>query len=106
MKVPLRVTPGQDFIVCPACGRGKLNTRGPDLAEYDSCERDVEGDVLRILEQTVTLSDAFGEHACERGHPEMRRLPDDVFHCPACSSEVVPLEADSTHTALVGTPHP
>jgi hypothetical protein len=29
-----------------------------------------------------------------------------VFHCPACSSEVVPLEADSTHTALVGTPHP
>ena len=23
---------------------------------------------------------------CEYGHPEMRRLPDGVFHCPACGS--------------------
>jgi hypothetical protein len=32
----------------------------------------------------------------------MRRLPDGVFHCSACGSEVVPLEAISIHTVLVG----
>ena len=26
----------------------------------------------------------------ECGHPEMCRLPDGVFHCPACGSEVLP----------------
>ncbi|MBA2715209.1 MAG: hypothetical protein H0U55_16875, partial [Rubrobacteraceae bacterium] len=26
----------------------------------------------------------------ECGHPEMRRLPDGTYHCPACGSEVLP----------------
>jgi len=31
-------------------------------------------------------------HACEEcHHPEMRLLPDGVFHCPACRSEVQPI---------------
>jgi predicted RNA-binding Zn-ribbon protein involved in translation (DUF1610 family) len=28
-----------------------------------------------------------------------------VFHCPACGSEVITLEAGATHTTLVGNPH-
>jgi rRNA maturation endonuclease Nob1 len=31
-------------------------------------------------------------HACkECHHSEMRLLPDGVFHCPACGSEVLPI---------------
>jgi ribosomal protein L37AE/L43A len=90
MKIPSRATSKPNFIVCPACGRGELGTRGLDLAECGSCGRDVEGDVLRTLEQIIALPDALGEHACECGHPEMRHLPDGVFHCPACGSEVIP----------------
>ncbi len=52
--------------------------------------------MLGALRQIVALPDALGKHACEEcGHPEMRRLPDGTFHCPACGSEVVPLEAAS-----------
>src|SRR5687768_17135530 len=106
MKIPPRATTSRpNSIVCPACGHGELSTRGLDLAGCDSCSRDVEGAVLRTLEQIVALPGASGKHACECGHPEMRRLPDGVFHCPACGSEVVPLEAGATHTTLVGNPH-
>ena len=104
MKVPSRVTSGPDFIICPACGRGKLEARGHDSAGCDSCGCGVEGAVLRTLEQTVALPDALGEHACECGHPEMRHLPGGVFHCPACGSEVVPSRASSAHSTLVGNP--
>ncbi len=30
-------------------------------------------------------------------NPEMRRLPDSVFHCPACRSEVLPFEVRRRH---------
>jgi hypothetical protein len=63
------------------------------LAGCDCCGRDVDGAVLRVLEQIVALPDALGAHACECGHPEMRRVPDGVFHCPACGSEVLPFKA-------------
>jgi ribosomal protein L37AE/L43A len=105
MKIPSRETSKPNSIVCPACGRGELGTRGLDLAECDSCGHAFEGAVLRTLEQIVALPDALGEHAGEGGHPEMRRLPDGVFHCPACGSEVVPFEAGATHTTLVGNLH-
>ncbi len=97
MRVPSRVTSGPSSIVCPSCGRGELKAQELDLAECDSCGHAFEGAVLRTLEQIVALPDALGEHACECGHPEMRRLPDGVFHCPACRSEVTPLQARSTH---------
>ena len=32
----------------------------------------------------------MGAHACEYGHPVMRRLPENVYRCPACGSEVLP----------------
>jgi ribosomal protein L37AE/L43A len=74
-------------IVCPACELGELD---PVLSRCDSCGRVLAGAVLETLRQIVALPDALGAHACECGHPEMRRLPDGVSHCPACGSEVVP----------------
>jgi ribosomal protein L37AE/L43A len=60
----------------------------------DSCAGSVSGAMLEALRQIVALPDALGNHACEEcGHPEMRLLPDGVFHCSACGSEVLPLEA-------------
>ena len=43
-----------------------------------------------MLKRIVALPEALGEHPYECGHPEMRRLPDGVFHCPACRSEMLP----------------
>jgi ribosomal protein L37AE/L43A len=48
--------------------------------------------MLLTLEQIVALPGASGKHACECGHPEMRRLPDGTFHCPSCGSEVSPIQ--------------
>jgi ribosomal protein L37AE/L43A len=80
---------GPDARVCPLCEMGELHHYG-SLARCDSCGRAVEGDVLKTMEQIASLPDVLGKHACECGHPEMRRLPDGVFHCPACGSEVIP----------------
>ena len=93
MRVPSRYTSRPGHIICPACGSRELRVRGADLAGCDLCGRNLDKAVLRTLEQIVALPDAVGNHACECGHPEMRRLPDGVFHCPACGSEVLPLEA-------------
>ena len=40
--------------------------------------------MLEALSEIAILQNAVGSHACECGHPEMRLLPDGVFHCPAC----------------------
>ena len=61
------------------------------LAECDRCRRAFDKTIVETLKQIVTLPEALGEHSCECGHPEMRRLPDGVFHCPACGSEVLPV---------------
>jgi hypothetical protein len=80
-------------IVCPACGSGELWPQGSHMAGCDSCGLTSDGAVLLTLEQIAALPDVLGCHACECGHPEMRYLPDGVFHCPACGSEVLPSEA-------------
>ncbi len=83
------------LMICPLCEEGKLRFDGTGSARCDSCVRAVEGVVLRTLEYIAGLPDALGKHACECAHPEMRRLPDRVFHCPACRAEVIPLAASS-----------
>lgn len=75
--------------VCPFCEVRGLRPYG-SLARCDSCGRAVEADVLETIDEIAALPDAVGAHACECGHPEMRRLPDGVYHCPACGSEVTP----------------
>jgi ribosomal protein L37AE/L43A len=92
MRVPSRATSRLGHIVCPACGAGELRPRELhlDIASCASCGRSVEGAVLRTLEQIITLPESKGAHPCECGHPEMRQLPDRVFQCPACGSEVLP----------------
>jgi len=92
-------------MICPLCGVSELRPSGSPHVHCDRCARAIEDSFLRTLEQIVALPSASGKHACECGHPEMRRLPDDVFHCPACGSEVVPLEAGAAHIAVVGNPH-
>jgi ribosomal protein L37AE/L43A len=93
MRTSSRTTSRPCHILCPNCGVGELRSRGPELAGCDYCGRSVEGAIFKTLEQIAALPDAVGSHACEEcAHPEMRRLPDAVFHCPACGSEVLPTE--------------
>jgi ribosomal protein L37AE/L43A len=77
-------------IFCPFCEWGELVAVGRDFARCDSCGLPLVGSTLETLREIVGLPDALGAHACECGHPEMRYLPDTVFHCPACGSEVLP----------------
>ena len=101
MSVSSRETYKPGRIVCPVCGSGELRFRWPTLlrfrssalVECDFCGHNVDEAVLRVLEQIVALPDAIGDHACECGHPKMLKLPDGVFHCPACGSEVLPFKA-------------
>ena len=81
-----------DQLACPACASGELLLRrGSGFAGCDSCGCVFDDAIMATLQQIVALPDALGEHACECGHPEMRRLPDGTFHCPACGSEVLPI---------------
>ncbi len=92
MRVPSHTISRPNHIVCPACGSGELQLRGPEPSRCNSCGFSVEDAMFRTLEQIAALPDALGAHACECGHPEMRRLPDRVYHCPSCGSEVLPTE--------------
>lgn len=79
-------------LVCPACESGKLQPQALGLASCAFCECLFSGTVLTVLAQIAALPEAQGKHPCEEcHHPEMRLLPDGVFHCPACGSEVLPI---------------
>jgi len=80
-------------ILCPFCESGELLHFGPGFARCGSCGLPLLGSALETLVDVIGLPDALGAHPCECGHPEMRKLPDGVFHCPACRSEVLPFEA-------------
>ncbi len=92
MKVPSRAASRVRHIVCPFCESGELVSLGPDFARCGSCGMPLAGSMLETLGDITGLPDALGAHPCECGHPEMRELPDGVFHCPACRSEVLPFE--------------
>ncbi len=82
-----------DRLICPVCEAGDLHYFGDERARCGSCGCILGAATLLTLEQIIALPDALGKHACECSHPEMRRLPDGAFHCPACGAEVLPVEA-------------
>jgi hypothetical protein len=86
-------TAGFRSIRCPLCEVYELEHFGDGSARCTSCKRSLDAGLLGTLWEIRTLPDALGAHACECGHPEMRRLPDSVCHCPACGSEVLPFAA-------------
>jgi hypothetical protein len=94
-----RTASSPDPLVCPLCGSGELRPVGHDSARCTSCSGSVGGWPLELLCQVAALPEALGGHACECGHPEMRPLPDRVFHCLACVSEVLPLHEARIHAA-------
>jgi ribosomal protein L37AE/L43A len=75
--------------ICPLCEADHVKSSGTGLLRCESCGGRLSGAMLETLRRISALPDALGKHACECGHPEMRRLPDGVFHCPACGSEVL-----------------
>ena len=95
MKTPSRTISRPRHIICPFCGSGELVSVGPGFARCGTCGLPLLGSALETLRDIVRLPNALGAHPCERGHPEMRELPDGVYHYPACGSEVLPTDAPS-----------
>ena len=81
---------GAHPLTCPFCEAQELQAFGHSSARCEDCGGLLSGARLRTLDGITGLPDAVGRHACDCGHPEMRRLPDGVYRCPACGSEVVP----------------
>ena len=94
---------GPEGLVCPFCERDRLRPYGIESVRCPYCSGVLGGAMLWTLRRMAALPDAMGSHACECGHPEMRRLSDGVFHCPACGSEVLPLEAPSALSGPMAT---
>jgi ribosomal protein L37AE/L43A len=84
-----------DCMVCPSCGLGELRHGEEGVSLCERCDLTWGETVTEALRQIASLPDAAGSHPCECGHPEMRHLPDGVFHCPSCGTEVLPIATDS-----------
>jgi ribosomal protein L37AE/L43A len=83
-------------LVCPHCEIGQLHIVGHHSDRCEACGSSLSEAMLNALRQITALPDALGKHACEEcGHPEMRLLPDRVFHCPSCGLEVLPVMASA-----------
>ncbi len=90
-----RTTAGAHSLRCPFCEVHELELSGHDSARCPSCGAFLSGALLVTLVQISALPLVVGRHACECGHPEMRLLPDGVYRCPACASEVTPVSHPS-----------
>ncbi len=93
MKKLTYISSNTDSIICPCCGIRELERSAEGVAHCTKCDRSTSTEMLKTLEQIVSLPDAIGRHACECDHPEMRRLADGVLWCPGCGSEIVPFSA-------------
>ena len=101
MGVPKSTRSRPDRIVCPECEAGELPIKLYSLGvpQCDSCGQTFERAIFKTLKQIATLGEALGENSCEEcGHPEMHRLSDGAFICPACRSEMLlPNVSDFSH---------
>ncbi|MGI8539553.1 MAG: hypothetical protein ACR2N0_07210 [Rubrobacteraceae bacterium] len=86
----------QRVLICPTCEDGELRPFGRVSMRCFTCDQVIGGPMLETLRNIYVLPDAIGKHACECGHPEMKRLPDKVYWCPACGSEVLPTDSSPT----------
>ena len=93
MKKLTHISSNTDSLICPYCGIDELERSAEGAARCTRCGHPISAQVLKTLEQIASLPDALGSHVCECGHPEMRRLADDVLWCPSCGSEVLPFSA-------------
>jgi len=98
VKKQTYISSNTNSIICPCCGIDELERSADGTARCNRCNRPISTQVLKTLQQIASLPDAIGSHACECGHPEMRRLADGVLWCPGCGSEVIPLSASSTRS--------
>lgn len=89
----LSLVSGPDSLVCPLCESGGLRPCRNGSMRCESCGRHLGGAMLETLRRITDLPEALESHACECGHPEMRRLPGGTHHCPSCGSEVLPIDA-------------
>ena len=87
-----------NHFVCPLCEVHELEPHGRGSALCPHCGR-LDGGFLKTLREISALPDAIGAHACECGHPGMRRLPDGVYRCPACGLEVLPISRPQPGTS-------
>ena len=80
-------------LVCPRCELYRMQAAENMQARCPGCGFTLGGQMLKTLVEILALAEALGTHACEEcGHPQMRRLPHGVFHCPACHAEVTLIE--------------
>src|ERR671916_3544630 len=92
---PSALASGSHSIICPICEAGELSYGcHHNQVRCPMCGYAPSRGVLEALRQIIFLPDALGNYACECRHPEMRRLPDGVFWCPACGSEVLPASSE------------
>ncbi len=94
-RVQDRISTDGPSLRCPFCGARGLEAMGNNSTRCPACRAVIAGPVLGTLIWIAQLPDAIGRHACECGHPEMRLLPDGVYRCPACASEVIPVSRPS-----------
>ena len=80
-------------LLCPMCEAHELHSFGRSSARCGACQFVIGGAFLKALLQIIASPVALGSHAYECGHPEMRRIPEGVYRCPACGLEVLPLSA-------------
>ncbi len=102
MRKPVYMASRIDSVVCPDCGLEELRHGEGGESCCERCGLSWGEDVTEALRQIASLPDAAGSHPCECGHPEMRHLPDGVFHCPSCRSEVLPVAATGIDTQAQG----
>ena len=75
-------TTGFHSMRCPFCEVYEPEHSGDGSARCSFCRCSLSAELLGTIREIQTLPDALGSHPCEDcGHPEMRRLPDGVFHC-------------------------
>ena len=79
-----------DFMVCPLCEAGELRVPRMAPPSCRACGVRVSRAESYTLRQIAALPVAIGAHACDCGHPEMRLLPNGIYRCPACDTEVLP----------------